>query len=265
MSISNLQVKQQEQAADCLGQAARLIASNDYAAALPLLHQAVLLYAEVYRLAGEEEGVTTLLTRARAEVCRQYGDALAHQERHPQAASVFQEAADLYGLLSAQADRQAAQACARKALASVTALRANPQDRLLLLIARYERQRQQFAMQTDTWEQQADCCLHIARIFLRRDRNEEAFMQYTDAQALYGRAEQTASVLASQAECHHRLGNLLANVLIDAPDRIAQAIAHYEQALAVYANPEVAAQGVQEDHLLCARALSDLRRRALAE
>lgn len=264
MAISNLQVEQQEQAADCLARAAGLVASEAWDDALPLLHQAVLLYAEVYRLADEEGGASTLLTRARAEACRQYGDALAHQERHPEAASVFQEAADLYGLLSAPADRQAAQTCARKALASVTALRANPQDRLLLLIARYERQRQQLAMQPDTWAQQADCCLHIARIFLRRERNEEAFTHYGDALTLYGRAEQTAPVLLAEAECHHRLGGLLANALIDAPNRIPQAIAHYEQAVALYAAPDVAEQGTQEDRLLCARALSDLKRRIIA-
>ena len=150
--------------------------------------------------------------------------------------------------------------CARKALASVAALRANPSDRLYLLIARYERQQQQLAMQAGTWAQQAECCLHVAQIFLRRDRPAEAFHRFAEALALYERAEPTLPTLLAQAECHHRMGHLLANVLLDEPNPVPRAAAHYEQAIALYRAHEPEIGGVQPDLALCERALRDLKR-----
>ncbi len=248
-------------AAQCADEARKLVQAERLDQALPLWQRAVLHYTEAHRMAEEMEGASASLTRNRAAVCYQYGEVLFHAGQYPEAAVIFQEAADLYGLLSSPADRKAAQECARQALAGVTALRDRPQDRLYLLTARYERQRQQLAMQPDTWAQQGECCLHIAQIFLRRGRDEEAYARFEETIGLYQQAEQTPTTQLAQAECHHRLGNLLANVLIDAPERIPQAIAHYEQALALYAANDLTEHGAQESRLLCAHALRDLKRR----
>ena len=272
---------QQNQAADCFQQAAGL---SDVEA-LPLLRQAVLLYAEAHRapivetveghLAGQSEktskgqaaslvgrhDASAGLTRARAEACRRYGDTLARLEQHPEAANAFQEAADLFGQLQGAFEQHAARECARKALASIQALNTNPKDRLYLLIARYTRQQQQLAMQPGTEALQADCCLHVAQIFLRRDRPAEAFAHFTEALALYRRAEPTETVCLAQAECHHRLGNLLANVLSDAKENPEQAIAHYTEAIALYRQYEPVVHDRQERLVLSLYALPDLKRR----
>jgi hypothetical protein len=249
--------RQLERAATCVAQAA----GHPDEEALSLWREAVLRYAEAYRMAEEDgQGVPVALTRARAHACQQCGDVLMRLARHPEAANVFQEAADLYGQLSGLTDRAGAQECARKALASVAALRANPSDRLYLLIARYERQLLQLAMQSGTLAQQAECCLHIAQIFLRRDRPAEAFRRFAEGLALYQRAEPTEAALLAQAECHHRLGSLLANVLLDEPNPVHRAAAHYEQAIDLYRVYEPEIYGVQENRALCERALHDLRR-----
>ena len=64
---------------------------------------------------------------------------------------------------------------------------------------------------------------------------------------LYQQAEPETPTPLAQAECHHRLGNLLANVLIDTPDRVTQAIAHYEQALTLYDAGEIYLHTARED------------------
>ncbi len=264
----NAEILQQERAAQCAESAAqyaewaaKLDQSGAVADALTEWRQAMLYYAEAWRLAEEFGTVPAALTRARAHACRYYGDALARQEQHPEAANVFQEAADLYGLLSTPADREHARECARKALADIAALRADPHNRLYLLTARYARQQQQLALQPDTWAQQANCCLHIAQIFLRRDRPQEAYARYEDALRLYQLAEQSETVQMSQAECHHRLGNLLANVLIDEPNNTMQALAHYDAAIALYTAHEALMQDQQENLALCVYARTDLQRR----
>ena len=278
MVYMNVEISQQERAEQCAERATQVGKAGAVADALAQWRMAALHYAEAWRIADESGSVPTVLTRARADACRQYGDALARQEQHADAANIFQEAADLYGQLSAPTDREYARECARKALAAIAALRNDPRSRLYLLIARYVRQQQQLALRPGTWAQQADCCLHIAQILLRRDRPEEACARYMEALELYGQAEQAEvtqdgpsqkevqktqyeAVALAQAECHHRLGNLLANVLIDEPDRINRALAHYNAAIVLYQSHDSHAQGKQEDLLLCVSARADLLRR----
>ncbi len=172
-TIMSVDDSQQEQAEQCAERAAQLEAGAEQDA-LAQWRMSTLHYAEAWRMAEESGGVPVALTRARAHACRHCGDLLARQQQHADAASIFQEAADLYGQLSPPDDQEHARECARKALAGIAALRNDPQSRLYLLIARYIRQQQQLALQPGTWARQADCCLHIAQIFLRRNRPEEA-------------------------------------------------------------------------------------------
>ena len=260
------EISQQEQAEQCAEQARRLEATGAEQDALAQWRMATLYYAEAWRVVEEDGGVPVALTRARAHACRCYGDLLARQQQPADAASIFQEAADLYGLLSPPDDQEHARECARKALACIAALRNDPRSRLHLLTARYVRQRQQLALQPGTWARQADCCLHIAQIFLRGNRPEEAQAHYLEALELYGQAQPTddtelEAISLARAECHHRLGNLLANVLIDEPNNIARALAHFDAALALYQSQPLQAQGKQEELVLCAAARADLLRR----
>lgn len=262
----NGEISQQEQAEQCAERAAQAEAAGAEQDALTWRRQAMLHYAEAWRIADESGGVPTALTRMRAHACRQHGDLLTRQKQHAEAVGIFQEAADLYGLLSSLDDQEHARACARKALAGIAALRGDPHNRLYLLTARYVRQQQQLALQPGTWAQQADCCLHIARILLRRDRPEEACARYAEALELYGRINQNEEIASeavplAQAECHHRLGNLLANVLIDEPNNTVRALAHFDAAVALYQSQELQANGKQEELILCAAARADLLRR----
>src|SRR5205807_1056569 len=95
------------------------------------------------------------------------------------------EAADVYARVGGSEAEREARVCAHKIMDVIAALRAHPQDRLFLLIARYERQMQQLALEADTQERQAECAVHIARIFQRRERPQAAVARYEEALALY--------------------------------------------------------------------------------
>ena len=249
--------QRQHQAVDCLNQAT----DREDGLALPLLQKAMLLYAEAYRLALAEQEVSTVLTRARADACRRYGEALARQSRHAEAANVFQEAVDLYGELISKDAQELARECARMALTSIKALDSQPHNRLYLLIAHHERQRQQLALQSGTMAQQGDCSLHIAQIFLRRNRPNEAYDRYLEALELYRQAETSDAVCLAQADCHHHLGDLLADVLPYDADHHASAVEHYTLAIALCRQYESAVDGKQEQAEKYQQALNRLQAR----
>ncbi|MCW3055371.1 MAG: hypothetical protein JWN14_4541 [Chthonomonadales bacterium] len=190
---------------------------------------------------------------ARANACRVLGDYLAEAHAYPEAATYYQEATDCYAPIDSEEAEIAARDCAARALAAARALQARPEQRLYLLTVRYERQIQQLALESDTEAQQAACWVHIARIFQRRDRPEEAIAHYREALRLYALAPKDETGLA-QAECHHRIAGLYATALDD-PD---QAILAYREAIALYAVYEPRLDGEQAALALCVHALEQL-------
>ena len=231
---------QRQEAEQLTAEAPRLHAQGAHAEAIAALRRAMLLYAEVDRQAQERSQSSPLLRNVRAQTCQRYGDLLTEAKAYAEAANVYQEASDLYGQSGDPACEAQVRLCAHRALECIAALRARPQDRLYLLVGHYERQQSQLALQPEKEGQQADCCVHIAGIFLRRDRPREAVDRYQEALDLYARAPQTEDVALSVAECHHRIAGLMANALEDLP----LAARHYAAAIALYTAHEVPTYGV---------------------
>ena len=196
------------------------------------------------------EAPTPEAWKERADACRLLADYLAEAETYPEAATFYQEATDCYSHLESEEAEIAGRACAARALAVVRVLNSRPEQRLHLLTVRYERQQQQFALEPNTEAQQAECCVHIARIFQRRDRPEESIAQYQAALALYAHTPPEETGLAC-AECHHRIAGLYATAL----DASEEAILHYREAIALYAVHEPIVHGEQAALALCVRAL----------
>jgi tetratricopeptide (TPR) repeat protein len=222
--------------------------SGDLRGALAALRQAVLLYAAA-------EGETAARVRgARAEACARFADCLAEADEHAYAANIYQEATDLYTQLTDPDAAEQAHVCARSALASIAALRARPQERLYLLIAHYERQQQQLALEPGTERQQAEQAAYIARVFQRRERYEESIARYREALDLYGRAPQPVEVMLARAECHHRIATMLHRYVGDLPG----AARSYRSAIALYTEYEPPVYGVQQSRDLCLLALAEI-------
>ncbi|HZO88918.1 MAG TPA: hypothetical protein VFB38_11325 [Chthonomonadaceae bacterium] len=246
-----------EQAARCVAEGLRLHASGALSDAITSLRRAVLLYA------ADDEAQTgpertpqerCAYRRARADACQRYADCLTEAGEHPEAANIYQEAADLYALVGDEAAQQQARVCAQKILAGVAQLRSRPHDRLYLLIAHYERRQRQLALSAGTEQAQAECARHIARVFHRRERPQEALERYQEALALYARVPQTEEVGLACAECHHRMANLL-HYYLDALEAAAQS---YREAIALYA-----AYGLPTysgDRMICLRAVQEIER-----
>jgi tetratricopeptide (TPR) repeat protein len=249
---------QQRQEAERLAEEAdRLRANGSKQEAIAALRRAMLLYAELDRLAKAGDHDSPLPHCLRARICERCADWLAEAEQHAEAANIYQEASDLYGLSGGREAEEGAHRCAHKVLTCVAALRSRPHDRLYLLIAHYERQLRQLALQPGAEEAQADCCFHIAGIFQRRDRPQEAVARYQEALSLYALAPQTQTVLLACAECHHLMAGLMANTLGDLPG----AARHYREAVALYTAHEPLTYGVQMSRGICVNALADVERR----
>ena len=220
-------------------------------AVLAALRKAVLHYAAAdAALETADHGES--LKRARADACRRFAEALASAGRHAEAANIYQEATDLYGLIEDADAPGLAKECARRLLDNVAALRAQPHERLHLLIAHYERLQQQYALESGTEASQAECAAHIARICQRRDRPVDAVARYREALDLYGRSSHSTETELAKAECHHRIATILAVRL----DRAMEAIRHYRESIALYEIHEPIVYGFQQSLEMCRAALS---------
>jgi tetratricopeptide (TPR) repeat protein len=177
----------QKEAEGCVAEADCHQAAADGDGALDALRRAVLLFAaaDASREAPDKAGP---YTHARARTCHRFADSLAAADRHAEAANIYQEATDQYGLIADEESRSLAAQCARRVLDSIAAVRERPQERLHLLVAHYERVRQQLALEPGTEPKQADCSMHIGRIYQRRDRPTESAEQYRQALALLSMA-----------------------------------------------------------------------------
>ncbi len=213
--------------------------------------RAALLYASAMQA---EEFPTATAWEKRADACKRLGDYLTESGIYYEAATYFQEATDCYARVETEEAEIATRACARKLLEVVALLRSRPDDRLYLLTSHYERQKQQFALHPGMEARQAECSVHIARIFQRRDRPHEAITHYEEALRLYGQSAPTDAILLACAEVHHRIAGLYANAL-EAPNEAAH---HYREAIALYTACESVVHGEQTARALCVHALAML-------
>ena len=251
-----------EQAAQFRAQSEPRFANGEASAGLALLRQAVVRYAAAMETYSSPDGNGAVaianapesLRLARAETCREFGNRLWEAGEYAEAASIYQEAVDSYAQEADPASEETVRFCARRVLDCLTALRDHPQERLSMLIGRYERQSLRLALDAGTEAAQGTCRVEIARIFARRARPQEAVSAYLDALALYERAEATEENLLAQAECHHRLGGLLARFLHDKVG----AARHYQAAISLYAAHEPFVYGVQSSLALCQQALKEV-------
>ena len=217
---------------------------------LAFLRRAVLLYAAADAMREDSTEIGPL-TRARADLCRLFADRLVSAQHHAEAATIYQEATDLYGLLEPDAKYLAGD-CARRLLECISAVRDEPRERLQLLIARYERSQQQLALDPGTEAQQAECCIHIARIFQRREMPEESVVRYKEALELLSAATVSPEMLLARAECNHRIASLLVGPLNDP----SSAVRHYRSAIELYRESEPFLYGFQQSLELCKAALA---------
>lgn len=241
----------QQQAEESVVEARRCESEGRADEALTALHRAVLLYASA-DAEPEIKEEATALTRPRADACRQFADALVSAGRYAEAANIYQEATDLYGLIRDEEAERLAGRCARDLLQCVAALRSLPQERLHLLVAHYERVLQQLALEPGTEAKQADCCMHIARIYQRRDRPDRSAEQYRHALELLAKCDDAVGNQLARAECHHRLAVLLADHL----EQPAEAVRHYRAAIDLYNEYEPSIYGVQQSKGLCRAGLA---------
>lgn len=249
MSELNPQMRQAE---DLVMRALRHHEIGHLPEAVTLMRQAVLLYSVRSSTQDSPESI-----RNHADACRWCGDFLLESESYAEAANIFQQAVDHYARLEGEEADQAAHRCAQQILLCVHQLKSRPYERLHLLIAPYEHRRRQFALTPNTEWEQAECVVHIARILHRRERFEEAVERYQEALTLYRQIPSDPVVGMARAECHHRLGTLLAYRLHD----LLEATQHYREAIILYAEYEPFVYGIQEAHSLCQQALADIERR----
>ncbi len=200
-------------------------ASGYLSEAIALLRQSVLLYAEMDTPKTTYLFIPTL-REERGLACETCADYLVEAEQRPEAANLYQEAINVY-----QSIHQTAKVgeCARKAVAAINALRFQPEERLQLLIARHERQRQQLALQEDTEFEQADILMAIGQICVRRERYPQAQESYEEAlRLLFMVVSSSLHLLYAKGVCRHQLGNLAFYHFND----LSSAEAHYRAALA---------------------------------
>ena len=227
--------------------------------ALDSVRRAVLLYAAADTTedleGGDPAGVP--MWRVRAAACRLCGDYLVEAGQYPEAAAIYQEAVDLYHQIGDREAEQDARTCAHKVVEIVDSLHDHPKERLYLLIAHYERQQRQVALEPETERLQAEYSVQMARIFERRERFSEALDRYGEALDLYARAEQIPEALLGCAECHHRMAAILSYSGQDLP----AAAEHYREAIALYTLHEPSVFGAQTSRDFCVRALNETLRR----
>jgi tetratricopeptide (TPR) repeat protein len=238
-----------DEAARRVREAASLHAEGAKAAAIEMLRHAVDLYAT----AGDRDA-NPAVRQQRASACRQLGEYLTEASEHAEAANVYQEAADLFHLVGTPEAEAQAHGCAQAILAGVEALHSRPTERLYLLVAHHERRLRQLALEPGTIRLQAECCVDIARIFLRRERYPESIPWFEDALARYERANPTLDVQLGKAECHHRLALLTYRTSRD----LHKVADHYRKAIELYSAYEPVVHGEQSSLRLCMRSLAEV-------
>jgi tetratricopeptide (TPR) repeat protein len=227
-------VTRSERAAQWRDQGERAVRSGDLPVAIESLQRAASILAVVDNAEEPDD-------RARAEVCRLLADTLMEDGRVPAAMQAYQEAADAYGRLNAEAE---AHDCAQRILAGVRMLRRDPTQRLDLLIARHDRELRQLAETPGTEGERADRTFHMGTVLHRRDRFHGAEIRYRASLDLYRQAPETE---LKQAACHQRLADLYHHEL-ENDERAAE---HYREAIRLYGEFEPLSEGHQMNRELC--------------
>jgi len=209
--------------------------SGDLGSAITMYQRAVSLLAALHEGEFQDD-------ESRASVCRMLGDALVESGRIPEAMQAYQEALDACGRLPDGGADSAA--LAQIILDGVRSLWSHPQDRLLLLVARLEREQRQIAECSDSFMEQAECAFRIATILHRRDRFEDAAKRYLEAVRLFEPAPESEM---RRALCHQRIAGLYQHELAD-PEFAAH---HYDAAIRLYREHEPMSEGHQMDRELC--------------
>ncbi len=195
---------------DCLAQARQLTALGRHSEACDLLQD---------RLAR----TTDSLVRPEdlGDLCRTLGAALTASGRAADAIQAYQEAADAYGAAPGCAALQAE--CAQEVLAGVRKLRAEPQNRLTLLIARLDREVLSLRYAEGADRRRGELMQQTAEILQRRGRPQEAEPRYREAIKAFHNAPDAA---LAEAKCLMKLAGLCLHDL----DRLDDAAAHYRAA-----------------------------------
>lgn len=217
---------------ELLAQAAIHQAGGRLEAAIPAAREAVLRCALATGAADACEDGHSATASLHAEACRTLAGYLHGAGQLPEAAFMYQEAADLFGRDAAERSQREAQSMAHLAVACISELRSQPERRLDLLLTRYEYQARLAALQPGSEQIQADCAAQMARILQRRERYDRAAARYQEAIDLYTAAEPSEDAAPALAECHHQLAGILSRWMVDLPaaaDAYAAAIRYYEQ------------------------------------
>lgn len=230
------------------------LSHGEEGSASPALHEAVIQFSRLdASLSERAEGAAERIRPMRADACRMYGELLMAQDRPAESARILQEATDLYGAMEGEEMQGLAARCARNILINISTLRMQPERRLELLIAHYERLLEQIELEQSSQMRQAECCLHIARILTRRDRPGPATEWFGRACGLYEQCANSREARLGEAECHHRTAVLLFQEL----DDVTAAADHYRQAIALYREYEEPIYGLRHSYDLCSAGLRE--------
>lgn len=210
--------------------------------AVPVLQSAIVALAAI-------QAPDPAAIRARADCCRLLAQILMDEDRVPEAMQAYQEAVDAYGRL--EDGEGPARECAQQIVAGVRGLYRRPEERLNLLVARYDRELRQLAVQAGTELERAEMLLQLGTILQRRDRFAAARERYEAALALFGAGEDAPM---RQALCHFRLAGLYHHELPNAD----LARAHYSAAIRLFTLHEPVSEGEQPNRVLCEMLLRSL-------
>lgn len=196
---------------------------------------------------ADEDSTSTI--QARGEANRRLADLLADGGDWPGAMPAYQEAADAFGRLPGF-DEQARE-CARRIRDGVRALRLRPDDRLFILIARYERDLRNLEVQTGAEKERADCLVHIATILHRCERYNDAAVRFEEALALYCKVDETGLERA-------RTAKMLGDIYFGPLEDDIRAFRYYRQADREFAHEEDLVEADWFARQECGRRLRDL-------
>ncbi|HSV72253.1 MAG TPA: tetratricopeptide repeat protein [Chthonomonadales bacterium] len=205
------------------------------AAAIESLHVAVAALA----IAAADDPA---LVRPHAVACHRLAERLAAADRVPEAAQAFQEAADAYARLP-DGDAEARD-CARAVVDRVRSLWRRPEQRLMLLVTRHDRDIRRLEQQAGSEAERARIAFHLGTILQRCDRFAIAAARYAQALSLY---QAVPGADLDVAACHQRLAGLFHHELHDRES----AKRHYRAAIELYRAHEPAAEGEQMERALC--------------
>jgi tetratricopeptide (TPR) repeat protein len=230
--------------------------AGEPAKATELLREVVLRFA-AFEAEFEELRHKKQHLLQRAEACERCGDYLMESGEIAEAVNLYQEAVDVFGRVLGGEGEEASARCATKTVEAIQQLSRQPQDRLQLLLIRYERQIRQLQLHGGTSHEQATLHVEVAQILLRRERYAESQQNFQRALRLYEMGNPDASNAWLRGKCHHQLGNFALYHFEDLP----RATRHYESALLLFGLCETLEEYDPSRADVCRRALEEIAER----